>query len=648
MHPNYSLFDYAAIPEIGSETGQVLLDGNRPDPRILLSDWADKHRVLSPKDASEPGKWRTARTPYMREPMDCLSPMSETERVVLMFAAQTGKTSSGLNWLGYVVHHAPGPMMIVQPTVETAKRFSKQRVAPMIADTPVLAGMVADSRSRDSGNTILMKDFLGGVLVMTGANSAVGLRSMPVQYLFLDEVDAYPSDIEGEGDPVSLAEKRMATFPRRKILITSTPTISGASRVEREYLASDQRRYFVPCPECKEMQWLRWRGSRNDEGKEHREFRLVWSDDRHVAASYVCEYCGALIGEHHKTWMLEHGEWRATSTGRTRGYHLSGLYSPAGWRSWADIMREWNDAQMDPPRLKTFVNTVLAETWEENYSMRIDATGIAARAEMYSLLTVPEGGLVITAGVDVQDNRLEIIQRAWGEGEESWLVNYAVIHGDPGGTEVWDQLMNVIETPFMHESGKRMATRIACVDTGGHFTHAVYEFCRANKHKGVVAIKGASQHGRPALGKMSKQDVNIRGQVIKNGVDLWAVGTDTIKSVIYSRLKNTDDGPGAYHWPLGLPEQYYFQLTAEKQITKYIGGFPKRIWVKKSNDANEVIDMENYAYAALQYFYRGVNRVTIWEQLRKALNDQPKDYIPISSRTARRRGVRHAGVQVGV
>ena len=239
------------VPSAAEIYGEAFDQGLRPDPLLTVSDWADRHRRLSGKAASEPGPWRTSRTPYLREIMDCLSPSSKVERVAVMKGAQIGLSECGNNWIGYVIHHAPGPMLAVLPTVEMAKRNSKQRIDPLIEESEVLSRLVKPARSRDSGNTVLTKSFPGGLLAMTGANSAVGLRSMPVRYLFLDEVDGYPGDLDGEGDPVALAEARTRTFARRKVFIVSTPTIRGASRIEREFEASDQRRYFVPCPVCK-------------------------------------------------------------------------------------------------------------------------------------------------------------------------------------------------------------------------------------------------------------------------------------------------------------------------------------------------------------------------------------------------------------
>src|SRR5688572_9619091 len=276
-------------------------EGLTPDPALTVADWADRHRVLSPRASAEPGRYRTARTPYLRAIMEALSPSHPCQRVVFMKAAQVGATEAGNNWLGFIVHHAPGPVLAVQPTVELAKRFSRQRVATLIEDTPVLRERVAPVRSRDSGNTVLAKEFPGGILVMTGANSAAGLRSLPARYLFLDEVDAYPASADEEGDPVALAEARTLTFGhRRKLFLASTPTIKGLSRIEREYQASDQQHFFLPCPLCGHLQWLRFE-------------RLLWEEGRPETAAYACEGCEQKIPERHKAWMLARGEWRPTA-----------------------------------------------------------------------------------------------------------------------------------------------------------------------------------------------------------------------------------------------------------------------------------------------------------------------------------------------
>lgn len=577
--------------------------GWRPDPLLTVSQWADAHRVLSAKGASEPGRWRTSRTPYLREVMDELSPSSHIERVVLMAGAQIGKTECGNNWLGYIVHHAPGPIMLVQPTVELAKRLSKQRLAPMIEETQVLRDRIAEPRSKDSSNTMLVKEFPGGTMILTGANSAVGLRSVPVRYLFCDEIDGYPVDVEGEGDPVSLAERRTTTFARRKILLTSTPTVRDVSRIEREFFQSDQRYYNVPCPHCEHMQVLRWA-------------QMNWTNDDPSTARYECESCHVLIEERNKTWMLERGQWIATTEGdgRTAGFHLSSLYSPLGWKSWVQIVDEFLRSRRDPPMLKTWVNTILGESWEDDEGVRIAGTTLRARAEPYSLLTVPAGGLMLTAGVDVQDNRLAIVIDAFGQGEENWTIYWGEIYGDPAQPALWTELDNLLGLPIRHESGQDLYVQAVAIDSGGHHTQAVYQFCRARRAKHVIAIKGAPIPS--PIGKPNMQDISWRGTVIKQGAQLWPVGSDAIKGVIYSRLKISDAGPGYAHFSVDLPQEFYEQLTSEKLITKYVRGFPKREWVKKDSTRNEALDCKVYAYAAA--IYAGMGRMN-WQALKESL-----------------------------
>ena len=617
-----------------SKYAAAFSDGLRPDADLTVWEWADKHRMLSSKASAEPGRWRTDRTPYLRELMSVLSTSDPTQRIVFMKSAQIGGTEVGNCWLGYLVHHSPCPILYVMPTVEIAEKASKQRIAPMIEESPVLRDLIAPPRSRDSGNSLLSKEFRGGVMMLTGANSAAGLRSMPIKALFADELDAWPLDADGEGSPLALAEKRTTTFARRKIFLVSTPTLADTSRITIEYERSDQRRYHVPCPHCGEMQWLRWRGYSDDKSDARaKDYRLIWTDASRTAAAYICEACGSLIEERHKTSMLRAGEWRPTAIGDgiTKGYHINSLYSPAGWKTWPEILREFEEASKDPALLKTFVNTTLGEAFEEAYSARLDAEGLAKRAGGYDLLTVPERAVIVTAGCDVQRNRVEIVQRAWGMGEESWLVNYQVVHGDPLQPEIWRQVLDVLDMEFEHASGARIKTYAAAVDSGdGETTHAVYEFARNNRARHILAVKGMSTPGKVILGKPTKQDINRRNQTIKRGVELWPYGSDTAKSTVYARLKNTDDGPGTYHWPMGLGADYWQQLTAEKQITKMVNGFPKRVWVKKDSDRNEVLDCEGMALAALQYVYTRHNRQTFWQQMQSKLS--PASQTVVESR----------------
>jgi len=594
------------------------LEGLRPETPLTVSEWADRYRKLSSKASAEPGPWRTDRTPYLREPMDCLSSESPVQRVVMMFAAQTGKTEAGSNWLGYVIDHAPGPMLCVQPTIEMAKRLSKQRLESMITETPVLAAKIAPARSRDSGNTMFSKEFSGGIMLMAGANSATGLRSAPCRYLFCDEVDAFPADVDGEGDPVSLAERRTTTFARRKILLTSTPTVKDFSRIEAEYQRSDQRRFYVPCPACGAMEWLKWG-------------QLKWADGQPETARYQCEHCGERFEEMHKPAMLRGGEWRATapSNGRTAGFHLSGLYSPLGWCSWEQLVDDFLRAKGDAPALKSFVNTRLAETWEEDYAAKVSADGLLARRLDYKPGTCPAGVVLLTAGVDVQDNRLAVSVWGWGEGETGWLVWHQELMGDPTQTEVWEQLDHVLATEWETEGGKHLKLAQVAVDSGGHCTHEVYRYVRDRVRQGVVAIKGSSRRNSPAVGKGSKVDVNWRGNVIKRGVTLYQLGTDTIKTTLFGRLRHNET-TGGLNFGLAADDEYYRQLTSERQALRYHRGFPIREWVKKAGDRNEALDCAVYGYAAMLIYGRKMNQITMWEQLRVQLEDGKKP--PLRSR----------------
>lgn len=586
--------DYEGAQEIE----RAWRDGLTPDPLLSVSEWADRHRMLSSKASAEPGRWRTSRTPYLKDIMDCLSPTSAVERVVFMKAAQLGATEMGSNWIGYVIHHAPGPMMAVWPTVEMAKRNSKQRIDPLIEESAALAELISPARSRDSGNTILAKEFRGGVLVMTGANSAVGLRSMPVRYLFLDEVDGYPLDVEGEGDAISLAEARTRTFARRKIFIVSTPTISGASAIEREYEASDQHRYFVPCPHCSHRQWLRFE-------------QLRWDKGLPETAAYVCEACDTAIAEHHKTWMLEHGEWRAMAPEngtKTAGFHLSSLYSPVGWRSWREIASAWEAAVSkesgSAAAIKTFKNTELGETWVEEGEAP-DWQRLVERREDYRIGSVPEGGLLLVGGADVQKDRIEVSIWAFGRGKESWLVEHRVLMGDTARDGVWKRLAEMLTESWTHASGAALPLARFALDTG-FATQEAYAFVRACRDSRVMAVKGVAR-GAALIGTPTAVDMTQGGKKLRRGIKVFAVAGGIAKLEFYNNLKKApdvaDDGL-TIHYPIGfvhLPKvdaEFIQQLCAEQLITRRNrNGFPVREW-QKMRERNEALDCYVYARAA--------------------------------------------------
>ncbi len=554
--------------------------GWRPEPRLTVSEWADDHRVLGNRSGHAAVHWHTDTTPYLREIMDALGPRSPARRVVFMKGSQLGGTEAGNNWLGYVMHHAPGPILVLRPTVDEARRFSRQRLDPMIATTPVLHELVREARSRDGGNSLLIKEFPGGVLFLTGSNSATGVKSMPIRWLFCDEIDEYPGDVDGQGDPIALAEKRTTgpLYSRRKVFLVSTPTIKGISRIEREFLASDQRRYFIPCPECGHFDWMRWENIR-------------WRDDDPKTAALACVNCGVLIEERFKPQMLAAGQWRPTAkgNGETIGFHLSSLYSPLGWLPWSATVTEFIGAKDDQLRLKNWVNSVLGETWEERGEI-VKPDSLLARAERYDA-DVPDGVGVLVAAVDVQDNRLECAVKGYGASEESWLIAHSQFHGDPGRESVWLDLDVFLRTEFKNRIGR--ALRISCttIDSGGHYTEQVYRFCKARLHRRVFAVRGGPERGKPLVGRPSTNN-RYRSK-------LFTLCVDTGKEIVYSRLRIGSSGPGYCHLPEWIDAEYVAQLTAEKAIRKWVKNRGTvREWVK-TRERNEALDLEVYCLAAL-------------------------------------------------
>ena len=574
-------------------------EGLTPDPDLTVSQWADRHRMLSGRASAEPGRYRTARTPYMGEIMDRLSPGDPTQRIVFMKAAQVGATEAGNNWIGFAIHQAPGPMLAVQPTVELAKRNSRQRIDPLIDESPELRERVKPARSRDAGNTMLSKEFAGGILIMTGANSAVGLRSTPARYIFLDEVDAYPASADEEGDPVTLAEARSLTFAhRRKVFLVSTPTIRGMSRIERDYEASDQRRFFVPCPHCGAMQWLKFE-------------RLRWEKGQPETAEYHCEGCETPIAEHHKTAMLEAGEWRPTAEAadpNTVGYHLSALYSPIGWLSWERIVRAWEAAQGSDEAIKAFRNTILGETWVETGEAP-DWQRLYDQRERWKPGIVPAGGLFLTAGADVQKDRIEVDVWAWGRGLESWLVDHVVIEGGPDRHEAWGDLTDLLGRTWPHEWGALLKIARLAIDTG-YEAPAVYGWARAQGFAQVSPVKGVEGFNRasPVSGP-TYVDATEGGKRLRRGARLWTVAVSTFKAETYRFLRlerpTEEDiasgaafSPGTVHLPHWVENEWLKQFVAEQLVTvRTKRGFARLEW-QKLRERNEALDCRVYARAA--------------------------------------------------
>ena len=575
--------------------------GLRPDPAQSIAEWADTHMQL-PSWAAEPGQWRTSRTPYLREIMECLSPLHPCRRVVFMKCAQIGGTSCGANWIAYTVHRAPAAMLIVEPTVDVAKKLSKQKIQPMFDNVPVLKGRVKEARSRDSGNTILAKEFTGGMMVLTGANSGVGLRFMSAQNLFLDEVDAYPYDVDGEGPPVAVAEKRCLTYARHKIYLCSTPVLKLTSVIEPEYEASDQRRYHVPCPHCQAYQPLVWSGLKwptfDPDPRDQAPCAtcaVVTKHSHPELAAYQCAACQAPIEEHHKTAMLAAGRWVAAHPARaTAGFHLNALYAPYGWvNSWAFLAADWVRIvhKRDLRQQQTFTNTNLAETWEET-GEQLDELTLRGRRESYPA-PCPAGVLVLTGAADVQDNRIEVECVGWGLDEESWSIEYRRFYGSPGQPEVWAALDEWRKQTWQHESGLPMKLIQLCIDTGGHHAKEAYAFVKSRERERVSAVKGSNQSSHPLVGLPTKSNLGH--------VQLYPIGTDTAKDCIFSRLKLTDFGPGYCHHPdtLAYDEEYFAQLTSEERRSKYDRGILQGTYYKKIRARNEALDLKVYNLAAL-------------------------------------------------
>ena len=578
-------------------------EGYARERRLTVSEWADAHRELTQTSSREPGRWRTSRTPYLREIMDELSPQSRAERVVFMKGAQIGGTEAGNNWIGFTIHHNPGPMLMVLPTIDVARRVSKQRIAPMIRASRVLRERVRESRARDSGNTLLTKEYDGGVLLMAGANSSAGLRSMPVRDLFPDELDDYPPDVDGQGDPLDLAEERTNTYEGvRKIYCVSTPTIRNLSRIEALYRQSDRRRYFLQCPECGHWDFLTWRGRdwvTEVEGTHH---NIRIDNNRPDTAHMRCGLHGCRVDERHKTAMLRGGEWRPTRKdhdGRIVGFHLSALYSPSGWRTWSECAAKFLKAKNDPPALKTWINTTLGETYEErgdsveSHALRRRCAKILPGSTGWPRKrVVPDGVGALIAAVDTQADRLEVVVKGYGAGEESWLVDYERLPGDPSASGVWADLDRYHAQTFVHEtSGRELRIDRMVVDTGGLHTEEVYRYVKPRLARGVFGVKGGNMSGRPLVDRPSYNN--------RYRLPLFVLCVDTGKEVVLSRLLVDSPGPGYVHIPDWVDDEYLDQLTSEKGIRKYVKGRGlSRVWLEVHN-RHEALDLEVYALAGL-------------------------------------------------
>lgn len=607
---------HTEIPNGAEVYREAYFRGLRPDPSLWVDQWADEYmRIPRDTGAAEPGKYRTSRTPYAREPMRCLSPAHPCKRVVTMVASQLMKTQIALNWIGGLIHMVPSNILTLLPSLSLAKRVSS-RISKTIKATPVLSERVAANRSRDSRNTMDTKEFEGGSLYVTTAGSAANLAELSARYIYGDEIDRWDVDVGEEGDPIELAETRGSTFGRNaKFYFSSSPTIKGASRIADLFEASDQRYYYVPCPHCGHMQILEWEN-------------LHYSADFNVV-HYQCAgpECDVLIEEHHKGLMLAGGEWRshAPGDGETIGFHLNALYAPLGWTDWRSLAKQFEKAKKAQNRgdlepMQVFYNTRLAKVWDSAQEQtKAEVLKERAGRETYGLGSMAYRVLMLTASVDVQANRLELMVMGWGVGMERWVIDYQVIWGDPADDRTWAVLDDKLKVRYPHPCGVGLGILATAVDSGGHHTDEVYQFCRLRRWRNIFAIKGASKPGRPVIAQRpSMVDVTWKGQTERNGAELWFVGTDTAKDWIYNRYP-FEDGPGALHFANDLPDEFFDQCVAERKVARYIKGYKRIEWVKGKAERNEALDLMVYNLAMAHYL--GLNRYKEhdWERIRQAL-----------------------------
>jgi phage terminase large subunit GpA-like protein len=568
----------------------LALEVLRPPPNLTISQWSDSERRLSPESSAEPGPWRTTRAEYQRGFMDAFSDAKVPE-LVGVFASQTGKTDCVLNMIGARIATRPGPMLVIQPTLDMAQAWSKDRLSPMLRDTPALAGKVRDARSRDSGNTTLHKLFPSGHLTASGANSPANLAMRPIRDLYCDEIDRYPSSAGTEGDPVKLADTRTRAFWNRKRVYISSPGTRGASRLEVLWNRSDQRLYYVPCPDCGKRQTLKWS-------------QVAWEKDdrgehKPETAAYACEHCGCLWSDLQRRRAVAQGEWKASKPFRgCAGFHINALAAPWESCNLEHLVAQWLEAQGNPELLKVFINTVLAEWWEDShYAKTVDPTGLLDRRE--PIPNVPAACALLTAGVDEQEYGFEISVYAWGSGEESWLLEHKVLHGDPSAEAIWQDLDAYLMRPWPRALGGVDFIRGSCIDSG-HNTQRVYDFCgprfrRVTPDGGrsfVFAIKGQAGVGELWPRQASK---------VSTKVPLWPLRVDAGKRQIYGRLSIAEPGLGYIHLNDSVDREFVESLVSEKlETTVNRKGFPVESWrPKRAGIRTEKLDCAVYAYAAL-------------------------------------------------
>jgi terminase, large subunit len=600
----------------------------RPPPRLDLSTWADDKYVLPVGDPNA-GRWHSL--PYQREILDAISNPA-IERVTWMKSARVGYTKCFCAAIAYFIEHDPCPILVVQPTEGDAEKHSKEDLAPMLAEVPALRGLVADVKTRDSANTILYKAFRGGSLLLVGANSPRGFRRTSRRVVIFDEVDGYPESAGSEGDPISLGVRRSEYYWNRKILIGSTPKLAGHSAVERQFLRGDQRHYYVPCPSCGEYQVLRFPN-------------LKWPKGQPERAYMVCTENGCVIEHAAKREMIEAGQWRAakpeqfTEHNRHASFHLWAGYSYSPNATWGQLAAEFVEATAGGPEtLKTFVNTVLGETWQDRGEAP-DWERLMRRKEGYAIGSAPADVLFLTCGVDVQKDRLIYEIVGCGRGKRSWSIDFGLLPGDTADLEKgpWPQLDALLARGVPHAGGVELRIRMLAVDSG-YNTQTVYSWARTHPMSQVIAVKGQSMGGA-LIGPPTPVDVNDRGRKLKRGYKVWPVVGAIAKSELYGflRLELPTDGsptpPGFCHFP-EYGEEYFKQLTAEQLIPhKTARKFIVLQWEPIPNRENHALDGRVYARAAAAVLGLDRFRESDWAALELAVGQTPPPAPPASATT---------------
>lgn len=575
-----------------SELGRYTLSMFCPPKKQTVSEWADENRVLVSESSAEPGSWRTDRAPYQREIMDAFTQLGVWQ-IVIMASAQVGKSEIELNMMGYAIDNDPGPMLYIQPTDKVAEDYSKRRIAPMVQACPTLRKKVFKAKSRDAANTITMKTFPGGSLAIIGANSPADLASKPVRYIFMDETDRFPASAGTEGDPQELAEKRTETFRHnRKIVKTSTPTIKGASKIEHDYMTGTQEEWHVECPHCKKYSFIKFSDIKFDK----EEFKNEKGDaDYHVHdVRWECPACGMTSPEY-ITKRLP-GKWvaknpKAIDNG-VRSFRLNAFMSP--WSDWREICWKFLKAGKDHEKLKVFMNTILGESWEIYESNGLEDK-LHKRREHYDA-EVPNGVLVLTMGIDTQDNRLEYEVVGWDRAGQSWGINRGIIPGRADAAGVWEEVDLLLDKQWQLQNGMKMKILATFIDSGGHFTQDIYKQCAKRSTKRIWPIKGEGGEGKQYCRPMKRSN----GESMK-----FLIGVDDGKSGIMYEAGIEEPGPNYMHFPIdyraGYDMEFFRGLISERMVIHRSKGKSVVTW-EKIRERNEPLDCRNYARAAYRYF----------------------------------------------